>query len=332
MDQPALCFVRMFVVVACCRYTCMKNNRKSTAIVLGLISSLFFALSFILNRMMSLSGGSWLWSASLRFLLMLPLLWIIVALQGRLKPLIQVMKTNPGAWILWGTVGFGIFYAPLTFAAKYGPSWLVAGTWQITIVAGMLVAPLLEPAGRRKPIPGRAMLFSLIILAGVMVMQFSQASGLTATALLAGTLPVLIAAFAYPIGNRMMMKVAGDRVDALQRTLGMTLGSTPFWILVAMAGLLSAGPPTGSLVFQSFLVAVTSGVIATTLFFKATDSARDDHQLLASVEATQAGEVLFALLGELILLDGRPPDLYACLGMALVIAGMLLHSKAGVKS
>lgn len=310
----------------------MIQKRRSVAIVLGLVSSLFFALSFILNRMMSLSGGSWLWSASLRFLLMLPLLWVLVALRGGIRPLLRIMKADPVPWLLWGTVGFGIFYAPLTFAAKYGPSWLVAGTWQITIVAGMLVAPLLERRGIRQRIPGRAMLFSLVILAGVMVMQISQAASLTVPQLLAGTLPVLVAAFAYPIGNRMMMKVAGKRVDALQRTLGMTLGSTPFWIVTAAAGFVVAGPPSGSLVFQSFLVAVTSGVIATTLFFKATDSVRDDHQLLASVEATQAGEVLFALLGELILLDGKPPDGLACTGIALVIAGMLLHSKAGAKT
>lgn len=306
----------------------MKTS-KSLAITLGLVSSLFFALSFILNRMMSLSGGSWLWSSSLRFILMLPLLLVIVAGQRRLKPLLAVMKARPVAWILWSTIGFGIFYVPLTFAAKYGPSWLVAGTWQVTIVAGMLIAPLLERKENRQRIPPKAMLFSLIILAGVAVMQVSQAGQITAPELLAGTVPVIVAAFAYPLGNRMMMKITGGRVDALQRTLGMTMASMPFWILVAATGFIEAGPPAGSLVFQSLLVAVTSGVIATTLFFKATDMAKGEHQLLASVEATQAGEVLFALLGEVILLGGSVPDLYSCLGIIIVIAGMILHSRTG---
>lgn len=280
---------------------------------------------------MSLSGGSWLWSSSLRFILMLPLLLAIVAGQHKLKALLLVMKQAPLKWILWSTVGFGVFYAPLTFAAKYGPSWLVAGTWQVTIVAGMLIAPLLEPKKDRQRIPFRAMLFSLIILAGVVIMQWSQAGQITTKALLAGTIPVIIAAFAYPLGNRMMMKITEGQVDAMQRTLGMTIASTPFWLIVAFAGLLEAGMPSGSLVFQSLLVAVTSGVIATTLFFKATDMARGDHPLLAAVEATQAGEVLFALLGEVILLQGSMPDLYGNIGIAVVITGMILHSSATKK-
>ena len=307
----------------------MKTS-KSTAITLGLVSSLFFALSFILNRMMSLSGGSWLWSSSLRFILMLPLLLLIVAGQKRLKPLLVVMKTRPLAWILWSTIGFGVFYVSLTFAAKYGPSWLVAGTWQVTIVAGMLIAPLLERKENRQRIPPKAMLFSLIILAGVTVMQVSQAGQITAVELLAGTVPVIIAAFAYPLGNRMMMKITAGSIDAMQRTLGMTMASMPFWILIGVSGVMEAGPPSGSLVFQSLLVAVTSGVIATTLFFKATDMVKGEPQLLASVEATQAGEVLFALLGELILLQGSVPDLYSFLGIIIVIAGMVLHSSTGM--
>ena len=280
---------------------------------------------------MSLSGGSWLWSSSLRFILMLPLLLGIVAGQHKLKALLLVMKQAPLKWILWSTMGFGIFYAPLTFAAKFGPSWLVAGTWQVTIVAGMLIAPLLEPKKDRQRIPFRAMVFSMIILAGVVIMQWSQAGQITTEELLAGTIPVIIAAFAYPLGNRMMMKITKGQVDAMQRTLGMTIASTPFWLIVALAGLLEAGLPSGSLVFQSLLVAVTSGVIATTLFFKATDMAQGNHPLLAAVEATQAGEVLFALLGEIILLQRHMPDLYGGVGIAVVITGMILHSTATQK-
>lgn len=39
------------------------------AILVGILASLFFAVTFVLNRAMELSGGSWYWSASLRFLL-----------------------------------------------------------------------------------------------------------------------------------------------------------------------------------------------------------------------------------------------------------------------
>lgn len=37
--------------------------------MIGIVSALFFAVTFILNRAMELDGGSWLWSASLRYFL-----------------------------------------------------------------------------------------------------------------------------------------------------------------------------------------------------------------------------------------------------------------------
>jgi hypothetical protein len=110
-------------------------------IVLGVCSALFFAVTFVLNRRMELAGGSWAWSASLRYLFTLPFLLAIVAGRGRLKPLLVAMRERPGAWLLWGTVGFGLFYAPICFAAAYAPGWLTAGTWQITIISGSLLAP-----------------------------------------------------------------------------------------------------------------------------------------------------------------------------------------------
>jgi hypothetical protein len=65
---------------------------------------------------------------------------------------------------------------------------------------------------------------------------------------------------------------------------------------------------------------------ATILFFAATNSVRSDVRKLAAVEATQAGEVVFTLLGELIFLAVPLPSILSFGGMVLVIAGMLLHS------
>ena len=44
------------------------------ALFLGVLSSLFFSFTYLINNSMAQSGGDWLWSASLRFLLMLPAL------------------------------------------------------------------------------------------------------------------------------------------------------------------------------------------------------------------------------------------------------------------
>lgn len=48
------------------------------AFILGLLGAFFFAFTFILNRSMNLAGGSWIWSASLRFLFSLPIMAMIV--------------------------------------------------------------------------------------------------------------------------------------------------------------------------------------------------------------------------------------------------------------
>ena len=55
----------------------MKSN-KSLAIALGLLSALFFAVTFVFNRLMAIQGGHWIWSASLRFFWMTPILLLLV--------------------------------------------------------------------------------------------------------------------------------------------------------------------------------------------------------------------------------------------------------------
>lgn len=114
------------------------------AILLGLTAALFFSVTFVLNRSMELSGGHWAWSASLRYFFMLPMLIAIVGAQKRLRPVFHYLRARPSEWLLWSTVGFGLFYAPLAFSTVYGPGWLVAATFQITIIAGSLLVPFLH--------------------------------------------------------------------------------------------------------------------------------------------------------------------------------------------
>lgn len=301
-------------------------------ILIGIIAALFFAFTFILNHSMELDGGSWLWSSSLRYFFMLPFLIIIVAIRGKagFNNLAGEMKAKPGAWLTWSFVGFVLFYAPLTFAAAFGPGWLVSGTWQFTIVAGVLLAPLFITMVNGKPIRQQVPLISLaiscVILVGILLIQVPQAKSVSTESLLLGILPVIVAAFAYPLGNRKMMEVCGGRVDTFQRVLGMTIASLPAWIVLAVYALFTVGLPSGSQVFQSLLVAITSGVIATILFFIATDRVRNDQGKLAAVEATQSTGVLFAMVGEMILLSVPLPEPAALIGLGVIILGMLLHS------
>ncbi len=64
-----------------------------------------------------------------------------------------------------------------------------------------------------------------IILCGVVLMQVEHASSLGIRETVLCVVPVLIAAFAYPLGNRKMMQVCKGELDVFQRVLGMTLAS-----------------------------------------------------------------------------------------------------------
>ncbi|MEK5330213.1 DMT family transporter [Lysinibacillus sp. FSL W8-0992] len=299
-------------------------------IALGILASLFFAVTFILNHAMEMQGGSWLWSASLRYFFMLPFLLAIVFYRKGFSQLTNEMKSRPVAWLLWSFVGFVLFYAPITFAAAFGPGWLVSGTWQFTIVAGVLLAPLFVTviAGKtvRQKIPLISLLISCVILAGILLIQVPQAQSVPTKNLLLGILPVVVAAFAYPLGNRKMMEVCGGRVDTFQRVLGMTVASMPAWIVMAIYAILTVGLPSLSQVLQSLLVGISSGVIATILFFIATDRVREHQGKLAAVEATQSTEILFVIIGEALLLGIAFPEPIALAGLGIIIIGMLLHS------
>jgi len=299
---------------------------RPSPLVLGLAASFFFSLTFLLNRSMDLGGGFWVWSGVLRFGFMVPLLVLLVPWNGGWKPLWDEVTRRPGAWWIWSTVGFGLFYAPLCWAASFGQAWLMAGLWQVTIVAGSLLSPTEGPR------PWKTVAVSGVILAGVALLTGGQAARADwASALAAGAL-VLVGAVAYPLGNRRVMALAGGRLTTVQRVTAMTLLSLPFWMVLGVGGALVGPLPQAPQVGQAFLVAVFSGVVATLLFFRATDRARHDPVHLGAVEATQAGEVVFSLGGEFVLFGGLGPGPWSWAGLILVVAGMVGHSLVGRKS
>nr|WP_237690722.1 multidrug resistance efflux transporter family protein [Paenibacillus caui] len=300
------------------------------------MSAFFFAFTFILNRYMNLAGGNWAWTASLRYEMMLPLLFLLAVWRGGIGPVIREIRSNPWGWMLWSFIGFVLFYAPICFASIYGPGWLTAATWQITIVAGLLISPLLEQQFRRRrlssayrsSLPLPALGTSLIILAGVVLVQAGHGSSLSGKELLLGVLPIILASAAYPAGNRKLMQISGGRLDATQRVLAMTLCSMPFWLILSGCAWMASGPPSQGQLFNSLLVAVFSGVAATVLFFQATQMVRKDPLRLAGVEATQSFEVVFTLIAEILLLSAPLPGLWGWIGLTLVVGGIIIHAFA----
>lgn len=304
------------------------------AFMLGICASFFFAFTFILNQQMHLSGGSWYWSSSLRYIFMLPMLLIIMISKRQLKEVIIDIRKKPLPWLLWSTIGFGFFYAPLSFASSYGESWLVAGTWQLTIVAGGLMSPLFFKIIKtekgivkiRNKIPKKSLLISLLILVGIALMYIEEATDISLLNTMLVIIPVIIAAFSYPLGNRKMMEICDSNINTIQRVFGMTLCSMPFWIIISLLGISNSGLPGKSQLIQSFIVAVFSGIIATILFFKATDIVKDNSHNIAIIESTQAGEVVFTLLGGILIFHDTVPTTLSLIGLIIVVLGMILNS------
>ncbi|HEY4583136.1 MAG TPA: multidrug resistance efflux transporter family protein [Lysobacter sp.] len=296
------------------------------AVGLALASALFFTSTYVLNRAAALDGGHWAWTASLRYLWTVPLM--LPLMRGRWAPLWRAMRAHPGAWLAWSGIGFVLFYACLSYAAASGPAWLVAGTFQLTVVAGMLCAPLLYRDARRR-IPPAALVAGLIAFAGVLLMQRAQAGGrLDAQAWIALAC-VAVSAFAYPLGNRGLMlhlERAGIELDATQRVFGLTVASLPLWLPFIAYAQFEAGAPPLRQVWLTGGVALGAGIVATVLFFRATGLVRRDPVALAAAEAMQAAEILFATaIGALWLGEGWPSG-SAALGAGLVVAAIVLFS------
>nr|WP_296040656.1 multidrug resistance efflux transporter family protein [uncultured Blautia sp.] len=294
------------------------------ALAYGLLASLFFAFTFIFNRSMNLDGGYWLWSAALRFIFMLPIMGVIVWKQKGIKAVLEDVKREPVSWVLWSTVGFGFFYMPLSMASVYGESWFVAATWQITIVAGALLTPLF---GKRIPI--KNLICSAIILGGIFLLQVSHFKNIHTEGLVTALLLIIVAGFSYPLGNRKMLQHCPPELSTVQRVFGMNLCSMPFWIICSIYALRTHGMPSGGQIFQSIIVAIFSGVIATILFFEATNMVKNNPKHLAIIEATQSGEVIFTLLGGILFLGDAMPAGTGFAGILVIITGMVLNSFSG---
>jgi len=243
-------------------------------ILLGTLSAVFFSSTFVLNRAMSLAGGHWLWTASLRFGYMLLFLsGYILCSKGRqrLAEILSLFLQYRLFWISAGSIGFGLFYALLSFSAAYAPGWIIATTWQTTILATPII---LIAFGKRVPLKG--LLLTGLIFAGILLVNIEH--GITATArdVIFGFFPVFIAACAYPIGNQMVWEASqrGYKLiphidhalmeDSFARVLLMTIGSVPFWLVLLL--LAAPPPPSAGQLVSTALVALFSGVIATTIF------------------------------------------------------------------
>ncbi|WP_198334321.1 multidrug resistance efflux transporter family protein [Psychrobacter namhaensis] len=380
-------------------------------ILLGLLAGAFFSSTFVLNELMSAAGGHWFWSASLRYAFMWLILTALIGMQhgaGRIKALMAIFRQHWGFWCITGSIGFGIFYTGICYAADHVAGWVVAATFMFTVVASLLV---LLAFGQR--FDKKFIVYALLVFVGVVLVNVSEglhaASLLDSQAapmtdmLLYGAIPALVAAFSYPIGNQLvwqvsynarhrsaellstkeapiqqsdigehtsaliteapvlstdidhMPDVAGPvritssnqalpnsflqrliaRIPAIETTLLqnafnkvwlMTLGSLPFWLVLGI--IVRPDLPDTSQLFNTLLVALLAGVAATSIFLYAREKAETSSEV-AGVDATQASEVIFALIGGMLLLNNTIPSAMGLIGIGLIIVGLILFAKDG---
>ena len=373
-------------------------------ILLGLLAGAFFSTTFILNELMSTAGGHWFWSASLRYVFMWLILTAIIVMQhgfGRIRELATIFRQHWGFWCVTGSLGFGLFYTGICYAADHVSGWVVAATFMFTVVASLLV---LLAFGQR--FDKKFIAYALLVFIGVVLVNVSEGLHAAEIAdvnvismadmLLYGALPALIAAFSYPIGNQLVWQVsyntknhntklpltaqnthqtldserpflsaidahyAADttnithttdtvsahsppsllprliaKIPAIETSLLknafnkvwlMTVGSLPFWLVLGM--IVRPELPSMSQIFNTLLVALLAGVAATTIFLYAREQAVTSSEV-AGVDSTQASEVIFALIGGMLLLNSSLPSSMGWVGIGLIIIGLILFAKDG---
>lgn len=114
--------------------------------------------------------------------------------------------------------------------------------------------------------------------------------------------------------------------NAFNKVWLMTLGSFPFWLV--LGAFIQPEPPATTQLFNTLLVALLAGVAATSIFFYAREQAVTSSEV-AGVDSTQASEVIFALIGGILLLDNAIPSAMGLVGIGLIILGLILFAKDG---
>ena len=300
------------------------------AVVLGLVGSAFFSVTFIINRAIGLADGHWVWTASLRYAWVLVFLLPWFVLRGTLGAVLREFHEHWRFWVVAGSIGYGLFYAGLAYASTQAPGWIVACTMQSTILATPLI---LRVFGAR--VRGGGLILLAMMFVGIVFVNLDRRGDATLAQSL-GVLPVLVAAFAYPTGNQLVQEGrTGGRgwipaltspitADATARVLLLTLGSVPFWLLTLLVPHPVA--PSSQQLLGTAVVAFCATVIGTSIFLKARQGVGRDPNAIAKVDATQAGYTVFSLGGEILFLNALMPGVLGWTGMVLVLGGLAAYA------
>ncbi len=310
------------------------------AVLLGVVSAFFFSSTFVLNSMVSSHGGHWFWAASLRYVFTCAFLIANAFLQRRTHDFRKLLLIGRRDWRLLAIASLFttlLFYGPLCYGGSRLPAWLAACAWQITIV----LSPIVLRIGFGMRASAAVVSWGIAVLLGVYV---ASASGAGARDVPPSALVnlgwILIAALSYPIGNQILHSAARGQLGATDwpgsiasraesRVLLVSAYSLPGWIVLGIV--VNPPAPVAEDWIRGSLVALLSGVLATTIFYAARSRAQTACQI-AAVDATQAMEVVFAAVSASVLFDQAPPTGYAIAGIGLVAIGVLGAALAAAKT
>jgi drug/metabolite transporter (DMT)-like permease len=304
------------------------------AVLMSVVAAFFFSLTFVLNRVMAVGGGHWGWAVVLRYVFMLVFLGGYLVIRRDFGGLFPEMRRHAGAWITWSVVGFGVFATAITWASTSGPAWLVAGVFQSTVILGPLLAPFIYKDARRRIAP-RVVVLGVLMFSGVLAMQLSRGRQVAFSSIIASLGAVLLAATVWPLGNRKVMvhlEECRTHVTVPQRVFGMTLLSMLLFIPLGVYTWITVGPPTGREALLGGSVALSSGVIATSIFYKALEAVRRNRVGLAAVEAMQSCALLFSIVMGVVFIGESWPMGVAAIGAGVVMLGVILFSLLSARS
>jgi drug/metabolite transporter (DMT)-like permease len=300
----------------------------------GSLAALFFSITFVLNRTMALDSDHWYWIAALRYIYVFLLLSIIIFIwKGKtfLFNTYNIFKNNFFFWLFSGGIGFGVFYLALSYAASFSPGWVVATTWQLTIIFTPIVLWFLG-----YKISKRIFFYMIMIFLAVALVNINEFGSLQEIPLI-GILAISIAAISYPLGNtvaeyaisgkhKYIKRIEDKELSFIfSRILIMTLGAFPILFFVGIA--ISPPPPTGQQLLKVFIVAVSTGVIATSLLFYAREKIAKTGIQKTMIDSTQSLEVPFALIIEIFMLNIIFPNILGLIGIIVIVFGIYLSTK-----
>ncbi len=309
------------------------NQNTVFLLFVGILAALFFSFTFALNRANSLDGISWYWAASIRYVFTVLFLSIfIIVFNGfkYYKSVINEFFSNLKFWLIAGTIGFGFFYFLLCYSADYSPGWIIATTWQITIICSLFVLWIFGQKLSKK-----IWIYSVLIFSGVTLVNFSHFDFDNLDAFILGFFPVLIAAFCYPFGNQLVWEKKKKRIEkgenldilnnGLVKAFLLVLGSTPLWIVLFFFA--EKAPVTVYQVSNIAIISLFSGVFATSLFLYARNKANTSTKIMV-VDSAQSLEVIFTLFAEVIFLSGLFPNSIGIIGIAVTFTGLYFLVKS----